>query len=58
VGGGVSIYEGIVHLIKPEPLRDPLLSYVVLGIAAVFDGSSFIIALRALRQQEPDRALV
>jgi len=31
---------------------------VLLGIAAVFDGSSFIIALRALRQEEPDRALV
>ncbi len=58
VGGGVSIYEGILHLIKPEPLRDPLLSYVVLGIAALFDGSSFIIALRALRQEEPDRGLV
>jgi len=58
VGGGVSIYEGILHLINPEPLRDPLLSYVVLGIAALFDGSSFIIALRALRQEEPDRRLV
>ena len=58
VGGGVSIYEGILHLIKPEPLRNPLLSYVVLGIAALFDGTSFIIALRALRQEEPDRGLV
>ena len=58
VGGGVSIYEGILHLINPEPLRDPLLSYAVLGIAALFDGSSFIIALRALRQEEPDRRLV
>ena len=58
VGGGVSIYEGILHLINPEPLRDPLLSYAVLGIAALFDGSSFIIALRALRQEEPDRGLV
>jgi len=30
----------------------------VLGIAALFDGTSFIIALRALRQEEPDRGLV
>ncbi|HEX5074884.1 MAG TPA: cation diffusion facilitator family transporter [Gemmatimonadaceae bacterium] len=58
VGGGVSIYEGILHLIDPEPPRSPLLSYVVLGIAAVFDGASFIIALRTLRREEPDRGLV
>ena len=58
VGGGVSIYEGILHLVHPEPLRNPMLSYVVLGIAALFDGASFIIALQALRREEPDQSLV
>jgi len=58
VGGGVSVYEGILHLMHPEPLRDPTLSYVVLGIAAAFDGSSFVIALRTLRREEPDKSLV
>jgi cation diffusion facilitator family transporter len=58
VGGGVSVYEGILHLMHPEPLRDPTLSYVVLGIAVAFDGSSFVIALRTLRREEPDKSLV
>jgi cation diffusion facilitator family transporter len=58
VGGGVSVYEGILHLLDPEPLRDPTLSYVVLGVAAVFDGGSLIIAFRTLRREEPGRRLV
>ena len=58
VGGGVSIYEGIRRLLNPEPLRDPTLSYIVLAIATVFDGTSLIIALRTLRREEPNRRLI
>ena len=57
VGGGVSVYEGILHLMHPEALRDPTLSYIVLGVAATFDGASFIVALRTLRREEPGRSL-
>ncbi len=46
VGGGLSFYEGVLHIRRPEPLRDPMWNYVVLGLAAVFEGSSFAIALR------------
>ncbi len=46
LGGGVSFYEGVLHIQHPEPLRDPTWNYVVLGAAAVFEGSSFAIALR------------
>jgi cation diffusion facilitator family transporter len=49
VGGGISIYEGIVHLIHPRPLKDPLWSYVVLGLAMVFEGIVFLIAFRAFQ---------
>src|SRR6185436_3333183 len=35
-GGGISLYEGILHLIHPQRLeQDPTLSYVVLAIAGV-----------------------
>ena len=46
VGGGVSAYEGVLHMLDPEPLRDAMWNYVVLGIAAVFEGGSFFVALR------------
>jgi cation diffusion facilitator family transporter len=48
VGGGMSIYEGITQLLHPRPLSDPLWSYVVLGVAFLFEGISWVIALRVL----------
>ena len=49
VGGGISIYEGIVHLIHPSELEDPTWSYVVLGLAVVFESIVFVIAFRAFQ---------
>jgi len=54
-GGGVSIYEGILHLLNPSPLEDPFWNYVVLGIAIVFEGIVFTIAFKqfqALKGEE------
>jgi len=51
LGGGVSFYEGVQHVRNPEPIRDPLWNYVVLGAAGVFEGWSFAIALRQFRKQ-------
>ena len=55
VGGGVSIYEGILHLLHPNPLEDPFWNYVVLGIAIVFEAIVFMIAFKqfqALKGEE------
>ncbi len=46
LGGGVSMVQGVEHIRHPEPLRDPMWNYIVLGVAAVFEGGSFTIALR------------
>ncbi|MDQ3115703.1 MAG: cation diffusion facilitator family transporter [Verrucomicrobiota bacterium] len=51
VGGGISAYEGILHLLHPAPLHDPTWSYVVLGLAVIFEGIVFLIALREFRTQ-------
>src|SRR5581483_686153 len=55
LGGGVSIYEGIVHIRQPEPMRDAMWNYVVLGAAAVFEGISFTIALKQFRAENRGR---
>lgn len=55
VGGGMSIYEGVTHLIHPEALTSPLWSYVVLGIAFLFEGSSFGLAVHHFRQIKQER---
>jgi cation diffusion facilitator family transporter len=54
LGGGMSIYEGITHLIHPSELREPTWNYVVLGIAFVAEGISWFIALQALLTAEED----
>jgi cation diffusion facilitator family transporter len=51
LGGGVSFYEGVQHIRRPEPLRDPTWNYVVLAAAALFEGLSFFIALRQFLRQ-------
>ncbi len=58
VGGGMSVYEGIRHILSPESISDPRLSYAVLGISLVFDAASFVVGLRALHKQSPGRRIV
>ena len=51
LGGGLSLFEGVQHILHPEPLRSATWNYVVLAAAAVFEGSSFVVALREFRKQ-------
>ena len=51
VGGGVSIYEGIHHLIEPRDVEFSIWTYVVLAIAAVFEGISWLIGVRTFRRE-------
>lgn len=53
VGGGMSVYEGIVHLLNPSPIRDEMWNYVVLGISLVFEAVSWVVAWKAFRSQHP-----
>lgn len=55
LGGGISMYEGVLHLLEPEPLRDPTWNYVVLAAAAVFEGASLAIALVQFRKERGGR---
>jgi cation diffusion facilitator family transporter len=49
VGGGLSVYEGITHLLHPRPIESPAWSYASLGIAFAFEGISWLLAMRQLR---------
>jgi cation diffusion facilitator family transporter len=57
IGGGMSVYEGITHLIHPNPLEDPTWNYATLGLAFVFESVSWWIALKELREQIGDKGL-
>lgn len=51
VGGGVSVYEGIRHLLSPVVIEDPFWNYVVLGCAFVFESISWFFGWRAFRKK-------
>jgi len=46
VGGGVSMYEGVLRVLHPEPLRSAVWTFAVLGVSFIFEGTSFLIAAR------------
>lgn len=46
LGGGISIYEGISHLKDPEPMSNPMINYIVLSLAILFEGAAWLMAFR------------
>lgn len=46
LGGGIAIYEGILHILHPEPSTNVMVNYIVLSMAIVFEGASLIVALK------------
>lgn len=49
LGGGISIYEGIEHIRHPEPVTNPMLNYIVLGLSIIFEGASTAVAVKEFR---------
>ena len=45
VGAGVSLYQGIHHIQHPEVIQNPLVNYIVLGLAMIFEGAAWYFAL-------------
>lgn len=46
LGGGISVYEGIRHLQHPRLLSNPLINYIVLSLAMLFEGAAWYFAFR------------
>ena len=51
LGAGVSILEGVDKIRNPHPVETLWVNYAVLGVSAVFEGTTWLTALRAFRQQ-------
>jgi len=48
-GACISFYEGIDRLRHPMPMESPRVNYIVLAIAAAFEGTSWTLAYRKFR---------
>lgn len=49
LGAGISLYEGIAHLLNPVPMDHPLLNYAVLGASFACEAVSWRVAFGAFR---------
>ena len=54
IGAGVSVYEGIGHVMDPHPMDDPWVNYVVLAIAGGIEFGSWTVAMREFRRHKGD----
>jgi cation diffusion facilitator family transporter len=54
VGGGISLYEGWIHIQQPAPLTDPTWNYWVLGLAVLFEGIACSLAFREFNKTRGD----
>ncbi|WP_378944920.1 cation diffusion facilitator family transporter [Mesorhizobium sp. ANAO-SY3R2] len=52
LGAGVAFYEGVTHMLDPEPIENPLVNYVVLGLCILFEGGSWLVALKEFRRDK------
>ena len=57
IGGGVSAYEGILHLLHPAEIKNVLWSYSVLGLSLIFEGISLAIAWNEFKQVKRRRGI-
>lgn len=58
IGGGMSVYEGLMHLSHPTPVEDPTWSYVVLGIATLFEGTSWFFGWKAFSRERGEKGIL
>jgi len=52
LGAGVSIYEGIIHLLHPKPITTPYINYIVIGFAMMFEGFAWYFAFKAFTKSK------
>jgi cation diffusion facilitator family transporter len=52
LGAGVSVYEGVLHILHPEPAVSRVIAYAVLLIAFLLEGWSTVEAYRDFRKSK------
>jgi cation diffusion facilitator family transporter len=56
IGGGMSAYEGVLHVLHPVEAGNPVINYLVLAIAMAIEGTSFFVAMREFNRARGTRA--
>ena len=54
LGAGISIYEGTYRILYPMPIQSPVVNYIVLALAFLFEGAAWLYSLRQFRRAKGD----
>lgn len=55
VGAGISIYEGFHSLSDPHAITNPMVNYIVLGLAMIFEAFAWYFAWKEFNKTRGDR---
>ena len=58
LGAGVSLYEGVLHILHPEPTQDIAIAFAVLALAALLEGWSTWEALREFNRARGSKSVL
>lgn len=58
MGAAVSAYQGVIHILRPEPATNHTITYIVLALSFVFEFISWRVALKDLRAANPGRSVL
>ncbi len=50
LGSGLSIYDGISKIQEPHEIQKPVVNYIVLGLAMLFEGAAWLVAFHEFRK--------
>ncbi|MCU1268185.1 MAG: Cation diffusion facilitator transporter family protein, partial [Acidobacteria bacterium] len=56
LGAVVAFFKGIVQITAPSAIERPTVIFIVLALSALFEGASWIIAVRVFRRTGPRRS--
>jgi len=52
VGAGLSLFEGISHLIHPNEIQNIRINYLIIAFALLFEGISWVISVREFAKEK------
>lgn len=53
LGAGLSLFEGISHLLRPNLIKDVQISYLIILASLTFEGISWIVSFREFSREKP-----
>jgi cation diffusion facilitator family transporter len=54
LGGAVSVYQGVHKILEPEAIDRAWINFLVIGLAVLFEGGSFLVAWREFKTVRGD----